>query len=62
MAQGEHECLCVLYGQQVVAGTYPQKVDRYSILRTIESLYGLHCLANACTANALNAAFAKPRA
>ncbi len=49
----------VLYGQPVVPGTYPQKVNHYSVLRTIENLYGLHCLGGACSAKPLTAAFAK---
>jgi hypothetical protein len=50
----------VMYGQPVVTGVYKQKVNHYSILRTIENMYGLHCLASACSAKPLTAALEAP--
>jgi phosphatidylinositol-3-phosphatase len=47
----------VIYGQPVVTGEYSQKVNHYSILRTIESMYGLPCLGNACDVKPMTAAF-----
>jgi phosphatidylinositol-3-phosphatase len=49
----------VVYGQHVKTGTYRTRVDHYSVLRTIEDLYGLPCLGQACTAKPLTAAFSR---
>jgi len=51
----------VVYGQQVLTGSYAQKVNHYSVLRTIEDIYGLACIANSCDAKPLAQAF-KPSA
>jgi acid phosphatase len=40
----------VIYGASVAPGVYRTKVDHYSVLRLIESLNGLPCLAKACGA------------
>jgi phosphatidylinositol-3-phosphatase len=54
---GPNRIPLVMYGQPIRTGTYTGKVNHYSILRTIESMYGLPCLANACTATPMTAAF-----
>jgi phosphatidylinositol-3-phosphatase len=50
----------VMYGQPILTGTYTEKVNHYSILRTIESLYGLGCLGNACDVKPMTGAFVVP--
>ena len=47
----------VVYGQPVKTGSYAQKVNHYSVLRTIEDMYGLACIANSCDAKPLTQAF-----
>jgi phosphatidylinositol-3-phosphatase len=43
----------VLYGQPVKTGTYAEHITHYSVLRTIEDLYGLACTGNACSATTI---------
>ncbi|HEY1484859.1 MAG TPA: alkaline phosphatase family protein [Micromonosporaceae bacterium] len=50
----------VMYGAPIVTGVYAQKVNHYSILRTIEDMYGLRCLGNACDVKPMTAAFTAP--
>ena len=38
----------IVTGASVPAGSFPQKVNQYSILRTIEDWYGLPCLGHSC--------------
>jgi phosphatidylinositol-3-phosphatase len=44
---GNH-ILTVFSGEGVRPGSYGERVDHYRVLRTVESLYGLPCLAAAC--------------
>jgi hypothetical protein len=37
----------------IVPGTYPQKIDHYAVLHTIEKIVGAACTASACTAPTL---------
>jgi acid phosphatase len=46
----------IVYGQGVKTGAYGRKVNHYSLLRTLEDMYGLACTAHACDATALTQA------
>jgi phospholipase C len=41
-------------GPMVKPGSYPERITHHSVLRTIESLYGLPCLGNACSATPIS--------
>ena len=41
----------IFYGQHVATGTFSEHVTHYSVLRTIESAYGLACVAKSCSAS-----------
>ena len=43
----------IFYGGPVVAGNYSERIDHYSVLRTIEDMYGLSPLANSASASAI---------
>ncbi len=43
----------LLIGPTVKPGSYSQDIDHYSVLRTIETIAGLACTANACKASDL---------
>jgi hypothetical protein len=43
----------VFYGQPVKAGDYPEKITHYSVLRTIEDMYGLPYLGAAASASSI---------
>ncbi|OLB78934.1 MAG: acid phosphatase [Actinobacteria bacterium 13_2_20CM_2_71_6] len=47
----------VFYGQPVRPGSYPGRIDHYSVLRTLEDMYGLPCLGNACAATPITGAW-----
>ncbi|HSZ59624.1 MAG TPA: YDG domain-containing protein [Tepidisphaeraceae bacterium] len=47
----------VIYGQQVQAGVYNDAINHYSLLRTIEDLYGLPRLGSAATATTIQDAW-----
>jgi acid phosphatase len=40
-------------GQSVKVGQYGEHIDHYSLLRTLEDLYGLSCTGKACGAKAI---------
>lgn len=44
----------VFYGQSVKVGSYSEHITHYSVLRTVEDLYGLACTASACSATAIS--------
>ncbi|MBO0869613.1 MAG: acid phosphatase, partial [Micromonosporaceae bacterium] len=44
----------VFYGQSVRPGSYAERITHYSLLRTLEDLYGLACTANACSASTIS--------
>lgn len=41
----------IFYGQPVHAGAYSEHITHYSVLRTVEDMYGLACTGNACFAS-----------
>jgi phospholipase C len=43
----------LLSGAHVRAGSYVERITHYSVLRTLQTLTGLGCLANSCTAGAI---------
>ena len=43
----------IFYGEKVSAGTYTETINHYSILRTIEDMYGLPSVANSTAATAI---------
>jgi phosphatidylinositol-3-phosphatase len=43
----------VLVGPMVAGGTYDQRIDHYSLLRTLEDMYGLPAIGRAATATPL---------
>jgi hypothetical protein len=47
----------VFTGQSVKTGTYPERITHYSVLRTIEDMYGLTHLGAAGTANSITDAW-----
>ncbi|KAA2253540.1 acid phosphatase [Solihabitans fulvus] len=40
----------IFSGQHVKAGSYAERITHYSVLRTIEDMYGLACTGSACAA------------
>jgi hypothetical protein len=53
-----NQIFTVFYGQSVKTGSYSEHITHYSVLRTLEDMYGLSCTANACNATAITDAFA----
>ena len=51
---GNNRIATLLIGPMIVPGAYPQKVDHYAVLHTIEDIAGVACTANACGAPVLN--------
>jgi hypothetical protein len=47
----------LIVGQPAKPGTYPQRVTHYGMLRTLQNMYGLPCLANSCTATPITDAW-----
>lgn len=47
----------IVYGQKVKPGTYTQRITHYSVLRTIEDLYGLAPLGAAASATSITDAW-----
>lgn len=47
---GTNQIATLLIGPMVVPGSYAQRIDHYSVLRTIENIAGVPCTANACQA------------
>ena len=43
----------LFYGAHVATGSYSEHVTHYTVLRTLESLTGLGCTANSCSASAI---------
>jgi phosphatidylinositol-3-phosphatase len=56
---GSHgnQIFTVFYGQPVKIGSYPEHITHYSVLRTLENMYGLQCTGNACSATGITDAF-----
>jgi len=50
----------VFTGQPVKTGTYPERITHYSVLRTIEDMYGLTHLGAAGTATSITDAWNAP--
>ncbi len=44
----------IFNGSMIKPGQYPEKIDHYSILRTVEDMYGLQYACNAATANTIS--------
>jgi phosphatidylinositol-3-phosphatase len=44
----------LFYGAHVATGSYSEHVTHYTVLRTLESLGGLGCVANSCSVNAIS--------
>lgn len=49
-----NQILTIFYGQMVKGGQYSNTINHYSILRTIEDMYGLTYAGNAATTNPIN--------
>jgi phosphatidylinositol-3-phosphatase len=43
----------VFYGAHVATGSYSEHITHYTVLRTLESLNGLGCVANSCSVSAI---------
>jgi hypothetical protein len=43
----------IFYGQSVKTGAYSEHITHYSVLRTLEDMYGLACTGSACSATAI---------
>jgi phosphatidylinositol-3-phosphatase len=43
----------LFYGAHVATGSYSEHITHYTVLRTLESLRGLGCTANSCSATAI---------
>jgi hypothetical protein len=50
-ANGKNQIATLLIGPTVKPGSYNQAITHYSVLRTIETIAGVACTANACTAS-----------
>jgi hypothetical protein len=50
-ANGKNQIATLLIGPTVKPGSYNQVITHYSVLRTIETIAGVACTANACTAS-----------
>jgi acid phosphatase len=44
----------LFYGAHVATGAYAEQITHYTVLRTLESLSGLGCVANSCSVNAIS--------
>jgi acid phosphatase len=49
-SSSDNRIATVLVGTHVRPGSYPQRIDHYGVLRTIEAMYGLPLLGHAATA------------
>ncbi len=49
-SNGKNQIATLLIGPMVTPGSYNQLVNHYSVLRTIETIAGVACTANACKA------------
>jgi len=47
-AEGTNHIATLLIGPMVTPGRYDQHIDHDDVLRTVEQIYGLPCIANAC--------------
>jgi phospholipase C len=52
-----NQIFTVFYGQSVRTGSYSEHITHYSVLRTVENMYGLSCTSNACNATGITDAF-----
>jgi phosphatidylinositol-3-phosphatase len=43
----------VFYGAHVATGSYSEHITHYTVLRTLQSLTGVACVANSCSASAI---------
>ncbi len=50
---GTNQIATLLIGPTVVPGSYNQLVNHYSVLRTIETIAGIPCIANDCQASVI---------
>jgi phosphatidylinositol-3-phosphatase len=50
---GKNHIATLLIGPMVIPGQYSQNIDHYNVLNTIETITGIPCTANACTARVL---------
>jgi acid phosphatase len=48
-----NQIFTAFYGQSVKVGNYSERITHYSVLRTIENLYGLGCTGSACSATGI---------
>jgi acid phosphatase len=44
----------LFYGAHVKTGSYSEHITHYTVLRTLESLYRLGCVANSCSVSAIS--------
>jgi len=51
---GSNQVATLLIGPMIVPGQYGQNVNHYSVLATLESIFGVACTANACSASVLS--------
>lgn len=47
-AEGTNHIATLLIGPMIKPGRYDQRIDHDDVLRTVELIYGLPCIANAC--------------
>jgi hypothetical protein len=52
-----NQIFTVFYGQSVKVGSYSEHITHYSVLRTLENMYGLACTGSACSATGITDAF-----
>jgi hypothetical protein len=44
----------VFYGAHIATGSYSQRITHYTVLRTLQALTGLGCVANSCSASPIS--------
>jgi acid phosphatase len=44
----------VFYGAHVATGSYSEHITHYTVLRTLQSLNGLGCVANSCSVSPIS--------
>jgi len=50
---GSNRIPTIFYGQQVKTGSYTERITHYSVLRTVEDMFGLAHIGNAASANSI---------
>jgi phospholipase C len=48
-----NQIFTVFFGQSVKTGNYAERITHYTVLRTLENLYGLPCTGNSCGATGI---------